>query len=523
MPVASVFLFFSAAFSAGLACYAFSQRRDAFSRYFIVLMAVATLYAFGYGAELMATDLDTMKRMLRIQYLGIPFLSLAWLGLAWSYLDSRGLPRRVFAGLLAASLAVFVIFQTNDWHRLFYVDLDYRVVEGMAIAHARRGPLYWLHIAYLNLAIGVGVVLFFRAWQQSMRIYHWQSLCVVVGSLFPWSFHLIYLTGYSPYQLDLGPFGLAAAGLFFTLASFWHRIFDVLPVARDLVFDNLSEGVIVIDARGQVSDFNPAAARFVPGLSVSAIGRPLDEADGGGEIADWLRDQEGLPAGRRAQQTELALVRGGESLCLELRRSPMVDRKGVVQSHALLLLDVTEKKRLIEQLHRQATVDVLTGIANRRHVSDLAQRAVQLARRNGETLSVAVVDVDDFKTINDRFGHDAGDRVLREVAQAFRRRLRATDIFGRFGGDEFVVVLPGSDAATAAAVMSGLCQGALSHGSVTLSVGIAELSATHADFGEVLRAADRALYQAKRAGKGQVGQVGQAEPIGQDAGAMPIA
>lgn len=514
MPVASVFLFFSAAFSAGLACYAFFQRRDAFSRYFIALMAIATVYAFGYGAELMSTDLGTMKRMLRIQYLGIPFFSLAWLGLAWSYLDSRGLPRRVFAGLLAASLAVFVIFQTNEWHHLFYIDLDYQVVEGMAVAQARRGPLYWLHIAYLNLAIGVGVVLFFRAWKQSMRIYHWQALCVVIGSLFPWSFHLLYLAGYSPYHIDLGPFGLAAAGLFFMLASFRHRILDILPVARDLVFDNLSEGVIVIDARGHISDFNPAAARFVPGLCVSAIGRPLDETAGGSEIADWLRNQED----GRAQQTELALVRGGESLCLELRRSPMVDRKGVVQSHALLLLDVTEKKRLIEQLHQQATVDVLTGIANRRHVSDLAQRAVQLARRNGEPLSVAIVDVDDFKTINDRFGHQAGDRVLREVAQAFRRRLRATDIFGRFGGDEFVVVLPGSDAATAAAVMNGLCQGALSHGSVTLSVGVAELSATHADFRDALRAADRALYQAKRAGKGQVGQVG---PIAQGAGAMP--
>lgn len=185
MPAASVFLFFSAAICVVLAVYGHYQRHDSFTRHFIGLMAASTLYALSYGLEIASANLEEMKLMLRIEYLGIPFLSIHWLGMAWAYLDPKGLPGRYQVALLLPCLATLIAFQTNDAHFLFYTSLDFARIDDLSVAVAAKGPLYWLHIAYLNLCIAAGVLLFFRAWRQSMRIYRSQALCVLLGSLFP--------------------------------------------------------------------------------------------------------------------------------------------------------------------------------------------------------------------------------------------------------------------------------------------------------------------------------------------------
>ena len=505
LPAASLFLFCSAMFCATLVAYALRQRRNAFTANFVALMGISTVYALGYGAELMSSSLDGMKAMLRIQYLGIPFISVAWLGLGWAYLDSRGLPRPLFGGLILCSTVVFLVFQTNDFHHLFYAGLEYSRVDGMAVARITKGPLYWLHIVYLNFCIAVGVALFFRAWRQSMRIYHRQALCLLVGSFFPWGFHLVYILGFSPNRIDLGPFGLAASGLFFAIASFRHGIFSILPIARDLVFDGLSEGVIVIDDRKHITDFNRAAGQFIPGLDTSAIGRRLDQIQGGGMIAKELDAPSELGGGDpKTSHIEIALIQNGELRHLEVRLSPMADRKGVIQCWALLLLDITEKKRLIEQLHQKASIDPLTGVYNRRWLVEQARRGVLLAQRSKDQLSVCIVDVDHFKEINDRHGHHAGDETLQQIASVLGKRLRATDFFGRFGGDEFVIVLPGTGGRAALELMEGLNHACKAVCGVTLSIGIAELQKGILDFDMLLRCADEQLYLAKGAGRNQV-------------------
>jgi len=504
IPAASVFLFCSAAFCAALLAYALRQRRDTFTLNFVALMAISTAYALGYGAELMSSDLNGMKTMLRIQYLGIPFISVAWLGLAWAYLDSRGLPRRLLIALLVFPCVVFAGFQTNDLHHLFYAELTYSLIDGMVIARSIKGPLYWLHIIYLNVAIAAGAALFFRAWRQSIRIYQWQALFLLIGSSFPWLFHLIYLAGLSPYRIDLGPFGLAGAGLCFTIASFRHGVFEILPVARDLVFDGLSEGVIVIDNREHIIDFNRAAGRFIAGLDTGMIGRRLDEIAGGGPIATQLAAAREPGANPQSLHTEIVLPHEGEQRHFEVRLSPMKDRKGNMQCQALLMLDITEKKRLIEQLHHQASIDPLTGIYNRRQLVEQASHALILAQRNQSPLTVCIVDVDHFKDINDGKGHGAGDEVLRKIASVFRSRLRASDIFGRFGGDEFVVVLPGTGIQAALKLMEKLNSTCRTRCGVTLSIGIAELHRDTTDLDHLLQQADEQLYLAKGTGRNRI-------------------
>ena len=121
---------------------------------------------------------------------------------------------------------------------------------------------------------------------------------------------------------------------------------------------------------------------------------------------------------------------------------------GTITSGTPYQIDITEMVRLRELLHREAVTDALTGLSNRRGFLSLAENGIQIASRMGLKATVLFADLDGFKTVNDTFGHEEGDRVLREAAEALRRTFRACDTIGRIGGDEFAVFMlhDGNDA-----------------------------------------------------------------------------
>jgi diguanylate cyclase (GGDEF)-like protein len=150
--------------------------------------------------------------------------------------------------------------------------------------------------------------------------------------------------------------------------------------------------------------------------------------------------------------------------------------------------------RLNGRLRQEASTDPLTGVANRRAWEAEAARSLARAARTAEPLTIAILDLDGFKRINDREGHSAGDRLLRQVADQWRARLRASDLLGRYGGDEFVLCLPGTDQAAAAEVLERLEGGGLPIG---WSVGTAT-ARTGDSVTALLQRADAQLYEGRR-------------------------
>jgi diguanylate cyclase (GGDEF)-like protein len=157
-------------------------------------------------------------------------------------------------------------------------------------------------------------------------------------------------------------------------------------------------------------------------------------------------------------------------------------------------------------LDLQARTDALTGLLNRRGFDPRFSFALALARRSGRPLSMIALDVDHFKRVNDSFGHDAGDEVLRRVARTLEARLRASDVIARTGGEEFVAMLPDTTLEGAQAIAHTLLAAMAEHedavvGTVTISAGVASLHGTEDQGPAMLRRADEALYEAKRQGR----------------------
>lgn len=166
------------------------------------------------------------------------------------------------------------------------------------------------------------------------------------------------------------------------------------------------------------------------------------------------------------------------------------------------------------QLQEMATQDYLTGVYTRRHVEYLAECELERSRRGGHAMSVIMVDVDAFKVINDTRGHDAGDAELKVIAQTLADDLRQMDMLGRFGGDEFMIVLPETDEAAARATAERLGQAVRDHCHTTISYGVATAMSGAHELADLIRAADQRLLATKQANRSAIraGAATQASP-----------
>jgi len=216
-----------------------------------------------------------------------------------------------------------------------------------------------------------------------------------------------------------------------------------------------------------------------------------------------------LPGSANVLVVGLNVGRQGSGLLLAEAGAPRISRRSVVMvgrfaSHAALAFANADLKG---EVARMADTDSLTGLANRRSLTKSLAREVARSQRTGEPLSLAVLDLDHFKHINDTFGHLAGDEVLRDVAGAMASHVRDVDIVARYGGEEFAVVLPNCPSEGALLVVERVREAIASSArvtKVTASVGVATVAGEASDGEALMAAADEALYEAKRSGRDRV-------------------
>ncbi|BAL23258.1 diguanylate cyclase with PAS/PAC sensor [Azoarcus sp. KH32C] len=282
------------------------------------------------------------------------------------------------------------------------------------------------------------------------------------------------------------------------------------------IIHGAGEGIVVTDNHGDIVLVNPAAERLLekPASQIVEEGfiHILDNPD---EMRTWLGED----------ATHAAVTTEYKGRILQVFASTILGSENNVVGSAALLRDITEEKRLEEELRRLSTTDGLTGLYNRRHLDATLATEYVRSTRTGASLAVVMFDIDHFKKFNDTYGHDQGDRVLQAVARNFRDALRKYDLACRYGGEEFVGILPNTTLDGAFSVAERLrcdIEAAEVDGlKVTISLGVAafpEISVAGPE--GLIEAADAALYGSKEAGRNRTTR---AEPLAGSAAAEPAA
>jgi diguanylate cyclase (GGDEF)-like protein/PAS domain S-box-containing protein len=285
-----------------------------------------------------------------------------------------------------------------------------------------------------------------------------------------------------------------------------------------VTLQSIGDAVISTCARGLVEYMNPVAESLTGWKIEEARGCPI------GELVSLIDEVTRAPvenpveralhrrAGSSGADHPVLVTRSGQEIAIQESAAPICDRQGRVIGAVIVFHDVTKERRLKRALSYQASHDTLTGLINRREFDTRLQAAVTSAQRGEAEYALLYVDLDQFKVVNDTCGHQAGDRLMRDITGLLQTRVRTGDTIARLGGDEFGILLDRCSLAQATRIADSVRQGIHSYrfvfGSETLSVGasigVVEIKRTTESVASALSAADIACYAAKDAGRNRI-------------------
>jgi len=262
--------------------------------------------------------------------------------------------------------------------------------------------------------------------------------------------------------------------------------------------------MVVLGPGKRVIDYNKAAEKFFKAINISLKNNPIEHL--------LKREPKLLEIFESEASHDFSLVIDGEKRYFEIDAVPLGNPHDGNTRMLKSIRDVTEERKIKEKLKFLATTDSLSGLYNRAEFMNLAQREFARAKENNEELSLLIMDLDNFKLINDTFGHAAGDEMIREMGRIIKTSFRKTDIAGRIGGEEFAVVLKNASLEEAKKkaeqFRESVARRKVIYGkqeiSFTVSIGVAAIRGNNDDINDIedtIKRADDALYKAKAKGR----------------------
>jgi diguanylate cyclase (GGDEF)-like protein len=448
-----------------VAAYAWRRRPAPGAAALAVLNLALAEWAGTYAIMWASTSLAAQVFWLSATFLGAVVALPAILAFALSYAQQgHWLTPRAIALLAIHPALTVAILATDPWHHLFYAGYELVDRAGLVEMNWQRGPWFWITTGYGYVVLLAVVGLMVAAARRAPRLYRAQAGSVLLAVLFPWVANVFTQSIFRfQSELDLTPVAFSLSSLALAYGLYRHRLLDLVPVARGALIESMQDGVLVLDAQNRIVDINPAAQRVLPG---ARVGRPVAEVFS--QYAGVIEHLRGMPG------THAEVEHGGRHYDLQiLPLAPSPEGPGAPGRDARLVVwrDISRRRqaeadlqaanqRLHEQLEHIAALqarlveeairDPLTGLYNRRYLAENMNRELSRAAREHYPVAVVVLDIDRFKAINDQLGHAAGDYVLRCLADLLRAHTRAGDLICRYGGEEFVVLLPNTSASQAA-------------------------------------------------------------------------
>ena len=522
-------LLLSAILSGAISATAWNRRGSPGAIPLAINMLALCIWSLTYAMMWLSAGMSAQIFWLNATYLGVVAAPLSFLVLTAEITQENWITKRTLPLLALVPLTTFILVWTNTFHHLFHASFTFRTVNGLAYLSWSRGPWFWINATYSYALIIMGVVLLMRAIiTRAASVFRVQLTTILVGALAPVIASLLTQLWFKQISdLDLAPIAFSVSGIFFAQAIFGQGFLEILPIARSVLVENMSDGLIVLDEKYRILDINQSAENMLKVKARNMIGK-----DGRRLHPEW------------EELIEIVHKTGGENhtrMAADLDSARHLDvtikklrvNRNQSQGYLIVFRDVTEyweaenelrlkNEQLAHQLREitllknalreQAIHDSLTGVYNRRFLDETLAAEIERAKAGNHPLCIIMVDLDNFKDVNDVFGHKAGDIVLRGLAEQIRRITRNNDFACRYGGDEFVIILPNIplEAAARRAEQVRLAFEGFRmpfkkfelHTTASLGVALYPLHGTSPDL--LLRAADKALYASKAAGRNRV-------------------
>ncbi len=439
---------------------------------------------------------------MKLQTPGIAYVAVCWFWFAVAYARQR---RQVSSALLITISVIpsisLVLALTNEWHQLIWESPHTITRHGYVSWVAQDGPWLMIHIMYTYTLLFAATVILGFELSRSTR-YRKALVAVIAAPTITVGLNVLSMTQWFPIPgFDLTPLGFALSALLMNDGVLRFGLIEVTPMIRNRVVEQLNDAVVVIQGNGRIIDLNSAAAKTFGTTIESALNQPA---------TNFIRTQY-LPGLMVGLFSKAEFNLGSRSF--HVLATPLANESEQTQEMALVFRDITELTEIKHEMERLAHTDFLTNLANRRYFMQRLAEEAERVKRGNQPMSVLLLDMDSFKSVNDTHGHDIGDRVLQVIASITQEIKRVSDVAARIGGEEFAILLPDTDRDGAIKLAQRLrgtineqiiadARGHPIH--VTASIGVATMSCLDDGIDHILTHADRALYRAKGAGKNRV-------------------
>lgn len=516
----------TATIAAVAALFAWNRRRANGGIWLFLMMLAATQWCVADAFQVSASTLQGHIIWAKVSYIGSTSIAVFLLLFTIEYSGGRRLlkPALITALFVPSALSVIAAF-ANESLPLTWTAVTWSAQHN-GIVVFQHGPFYWAITVYTLIVTVAASVVIVRFALRSWVDHRVQAVALVGCATITWAAAVLYNTNQTLLPgVDVNV-TFALSGAVLTYVMLRHGLLDLVPLARGAFIEEMADGVLVLDDRSRIVDANPSAAHLLSLRRDELCGADLDDALA--QVPELLLAIHAASVRRDVAPASIVIAgshidvqvtpvratarAAGRLVVLrDVSRYKSIERQ-LQESNASLHTRVDDVTKLQVELQEVAIRDSLTGLHNRRFMTETLDREFLRARREGYPVCVVMIDIDYFKDINDGHGHAAGDSILVNLGVLLATRTRGGDIACRYGGDEFVVVMPNTtpeDAVSRAeAWRDEFAQNAPgwlgTNDPVTLSCGVALTTENGLSPGEVFAAADTAVYAAKDAGRNTV-------------------